>query len=148
MRLLTIALVLALGACSQAEMGAFFDVEKIQSNLGMKTETANPASENCVKSGGTLEVRKNGAGDTYGVCLFEDNHQCEEWSLLQGHCPSGGLRVTGYITDASRYCALRGGKYIITAYATATERERGTCTLPNDKTCDVYDLWNGTCGGS
>jgi putative hemolysin len=70
---------------------------------------ANPASQNCVAKGGTLEIRKNAKGE-YGVCLFEDNRQCEEWALMRGDCPEGGLKITGYENDAEVYCAITGGQ--------------------------------------
>lgn len=76
-----------------------------QTSIGL----ANPASENCIKRGGTLEIRKNKIGE-YGVCLFEDNRQCEEWALLRGYCPIGGLKITGYDNEAEVYCAITGGK--------------------------------------
>jgi putative hemolysin len=70
---------------------------------------ANPASQNCLKQGGKLEMRNNKLGQ-YGVCYFEDNRQCEEWALLRGNCPVGGLKITGYGSDAEIYCAITGGK--------------------------------------
>ncbi len=69
---------------------------------------ANPASQNCSQQGGKLEMRNNKQGQ-YGVCLFEDNRQCEEWALLRGDCPAGGLKITGYENDAQIYCAITGG---------------------------------------
>ena len=68
-------------------------------------ERANPASENCVANGGRLVIETAGDGGEYGVCLFEDNRQCEEWALLRGACPVGGIRITGYVTPQARYCA-------------------------------------------
>ncbi|HCY20661.1 TPA: hypothetical protein DIC40_02185 [Patescibacteria group bacterium] len=56
-----------------------------------------------------LETRKNKKGE-YGVCLFEDNRQCEEWAFLRGDCPIGGMKVTGYENDAEIYCAITGGE--------------------------------------
>ena len=41
-------------------------------------QMANPASANYVKQGGTLTIQKRGDGGEYGICLFEDNRQCEE----------------------------------------------------------------------
>lgn len=70
---------------------------------------ANPASVNCTDKGGKLEIRKNKKGE-YGVCLFEDNRQCEEWALLRGECPLGGIKITGYDNDAEIYCAITGGQ--------------------------------------
>jgi putative hemolysin len=78
------------------------------------------------------------------VCFFEDNRQCEEWALLNGDCPVGGLKVTGYITDAAVYCAITGGTYEITG-TDAAGVEQGTCTLPDETICDVWEYYNGTC---
>ncbi len=78
-------------------------------NNGHSIGIANPASVNCTKKGGTLEIRTSKAGE-YGVCLFEDNRQCEEWALMRGNCPEGGLKITGYDNDAEIYCAITGGK--------------------------------------
>ncbi|MGH6887050.1 MAG: putative hemolysin, partial [Geminicoccales bacterium] len=81
---------------------------------------ANPASENCIAKGGDLRIETAGGGSQYGVCLFEDNRQCEEWALLRGACPVGGIRITGYVTPQARYCAIRGGAYAVTREQTAT----------------------------
>ena len=62
---------------------------------------ANPASANCVSKGGKLIIDRRGDGGDYGVCLFEDNRQCEEWALFRGECPVGGIKVTGYVTAAN-----------------------------------------------
>ena len=81
----------------------------------------------------------------YGVCLFEDNRQCAEWALLRGDCPAGGIRVTGYATPQARYCAIRGGAYVITGQQSATAPEAGTCTLPDAPPCDALALYEGRC---
>jgi putative hemolysin len=107
-------------------------------------QIANPASENCVKQGGTLVIQKRGDGGEYGVCMFEDNRQCEEWALLNGDCPVGGIKITGYVTPAAQYCAIAGGTYQITGDSN-TDQEKGTCTFNNGKTCDVWDYFNGKC---
>jgi hypothetical protein len=108
-------------------------------------QIANPASENCIKQGGTLVIQKRGDGGEYGICLFEDNMQCEEWAMLHGDCPVGGIKITGYVTPAAQYCAITGGEYKITDNSN-TDQEQGTCTFKNGKTCDVWDYYNGTCG--
>lgn len=105
---------------------------------------ANPASENCAKEGGTLTIEKRGDGGEYGVCTFDDNRQCEEWAMMRGECPVGGIKVTGYITPASRYCAITGGEYQVTGES-GTDNEQGTCTFKNGKSCDVWDYYNGKC---
>ena len=55
-----------------------------QNNTNTVIGMANPASVNCTTKGGTLEIRQDGSGGQYGVCLFEDNRQCEEWALFNG----------------------------------------------------------------
>jgi putative hemolysin len=59
---------------------------------------ANPASENCVKQGGTVSIQKNSDGSEYGLCIFPDGKQCEEWAMQRGECPVGGILVVGRYT--------------------------------------------------
>ena len=105
---------------------------------------ANPASTHCVDVGGRLAIDKTPRGAEYGVCMFEDNRQCEEWALLRGECPVGGRKITGYVTEAARYCAITGGRYDITANSGA-ENEQGTCTLSSGKICAADAYLNGEC---
>jgi len=105
---------------------------------------ANPASQHCVSAGGRLVVEKNGAGGEFGVCLFDDNRQCEEWALLRGQCRAGGIKVAGFVTPAARYCAITGGSYKVTG-ASNTPDERGTCTFAGGRRCDAAAYFNGTC---
>jgi putative hemolysin len=49
---------------------------------------ANPASENCVKQGGTLEIRMEAGGEV-GYCHFADGSECEEWAFMRGECKPG-----------------------------------------------------------
>jgi putative hemolysin len=107
-------------------------------------QIANPASENCVKQGGTLTIQKRGDGGEYGVCGFEDNRQCEEWAMLRGECPVGGIKIAGYTTLAAQYCAITGGTYQITGNNN-TDQEQGTCTFKNGQTCDARDYYGGKC---
>src|SRR5512141_2262274 len=92
---LSLATIL-LGACGAPQQPT---PAPAQPSVGM----ANPASTNCVDQGGTLSIQKRGDGGEYGICLFEDNRQCEEWALMRGECPAGGIKITGYITSASQY---------------------------------------------
>ena len=135
--LLALLIVSCTGTAPQATPGAG---SQPQSNAGM----ANPASENCVASGGTLTIQTRGDGGQYGVCTFEDNRQCEEWALMRGECPAGGLKVTGYVTPAARYCVITGGTYAITGESN-TDNEQGTCTFANGVVCDVWEYYNGKC---
>lgn len=107
------------------------------------SQLANPASVNCVDQGGTLQIEQRPDGGEYGVCVFADNMQCEEWALMRGDCPDGGVKVTGYATDAARFCAITGGEYTVTDES--GDQEQGTCTLPGGTVCDVYAYFDGTC---
>ncbi len=106
---------------------------------------ANPASDNCIATGGEVKIETTGSGGQYGVCLFEDNRQCEEWALLRGACPAGGIKVTGYITPQARYCAIRGGDYAVARQQTGSTPEQGICTLPGEPACDALALYEGRC---
>jgi putative hemolysin len=102
------------------------------------TQTANPASVNCQAKGGTLEIRTNKIGE-YGVCLFEDNRQCEEWALLREQCPVGGLKITGYENEAQAYCAITGG----TVEGLGTETPM--CKRVDGTLCSAQANFDGAC---
>jgi hypothetical protein len=68
----------------------------IQGNLGNNsTKTtnktngigvANPASIYCGEQGGRLSIRKDASGGEYGVCVFENGVECDEWKFFRGEC--------------------------------------------------------------
>ena len=105
---------------------------------------ANPASQNCAKKGGRLTIEKNPKGGEYGVCVFADKLQCEEWAMLRGQCRTGGIKVTGYATPAARYCTITGGTYRVVG-ASNTPEERGTCTFRGGNSCDALAYYEGSC---
>lgn len=107
---------------------------------------ANPASVNCGKVGGDLQIESIGDQGQVGVCFFADGRQCEEWALFRGECPVGGRSVTALKTEGARYCVIRGGRYEMTRAQTQGEPEQGRCTLPNGTVCDAAVLWQGSCG--
>lgn len=139
---LVLAIVLFLSACQN---NVTKSSEEVLAPLdeGAVVALANPASTNCVELGGTLEIRQNKMGE-YGVCLFEDNRQCEEWALFRGDCPVGGRKVTGYDNDAEVYCAITGGvvegvgtanpmcRRVDGTYCNAQANFDGECPDPND----------------
>lgn len=47
---------------------------------------ANPASVYCENQGHRLEIRTDDQGNQYGVCIFEDGSECEEWAFFRGEC--------------------------------------------------------------
>jgi putative hemolysin len=75
-----------------------------QSNsLKEDSKIANPASVYCVEVGGRVVIRKDKAGNEYGICVFKDGKECDEWALLRGQCPIGGMRKKAY-KDPFEYC--------------------------------------------
>lgn len=54
-----------------------------------EVEIANPASVYCVQSGYTLEIRTSASGGEYGVCIFPDGSECEEWAFFRNECGAG-----------------------------------------------------------
>lgn len=118
---------------------------KIGALIFKNSETiTDEATKNCIQKGGVSQPRTRGDGEKYKVCFFEDNRQCEELALYNGECPVGGLKVTGYITDAAVYCAIVGGRYEIDNSKT-NGVENGMCTFFNGNVCNAWDLYNGKC---
>jgi putative hemolysin/membrane-bound inhibitor of C-type lysozyme len=113
-------------------------------NTAAVVNLANPASQNCVDKGGRLILEKNRKGGQFGICTFPDNLQCEEWAMMRGDCPAGGIKVTGFVTSAARYCAITGGAYKVTS-GSNTANEQGTCTFKSGRTCRANAYFDGTC---
>ena len=103
-------------------------------------QLANPASANCVNLGGTLEIQKRGDQGEYGLCYFEDNRACEEWALLRGDCPLGGVKTTGFDTIDQEYCAWSGGETFAVP--------NSVCTFKDGTKCSTISFYNGTCTDS
>jgi len=55
-------------------------------NTSTSVGMANPASTFCVKNGYKLEIRKNADGSEYGVCIFSDGKECDEWKFFRKEC--------------------------------------------------------------
>ena len=50
------------------------------------TGIANPASINCQKLGGKVDIRTDQTGGQIGYCIFPNGQECEEWALLHNEC--------------------------------------------------------------
>jgi putative hemolysin len=101
-----------------------------------KSNLANPASVNCENKGGKLIIKKRGDGGQYGICVFEDNRQCEEWTLFRGECQPGNFKITGYDNEAQIYCAITAGK---------VNMNDKTCTFRDGMVCDMDKYFAGQC---
>lgn len=61
-----------------------------QENLNTnQTGIANPASVNCRNKGYKSEIITSSDGSQYGVCIFSDKSQCEEWAYFRNECQIG-----------------------------------------------------------
>lgn len=105
--------------------------------LDVTSSIANPASTNCTKQGGELKIQTKEDGSQYGLCYFDDDRACEEWAMLRGDCPVGGMKTTGYDTLAQKYCAWLGGR--------TTTAADSVCTFNDGSTCLDSDLYLGIC---
>ena len=54
----------------------------------------NPASVHCEEHGGRVEIRKAADGSEYGVCVFTDGSECDEWAYFRDECQPGQGKVT------------------------------------------------------
>ena len=98
---------------------------------------ANPASVNCEEKGGKSVIQTKEDGSQYGLCYFDDARACEEWAMMRGDCPVGGVKTTGYETVAQKYCAWLGGQTFSVPDA--------ICTFKDNSTCLDFDLYLGAC---
>jgi len=115
-------------------------VETVATTTLIATTTntlANPASVNCEKKGGKSVIQTKEDGSQYGLCYFDDARACEEWAMMRGECPIGGVKTTGYDTVAQKYCAWLGGKTVADADS--------ICTFSDNSTCLDSDLYLDAC---
>lgn len=49
----------------------------------------NPAAVYCEEQGGTVDIREDAEGNQYGVCVFDDGSECDEWAFFRGECAPG-----------------------------------------------------------
>jgi putative hemolysin len=61
----------------------------------------NPASVYCEANGGTLDMRTDAEGGQYGMCVFPDGDECDEWAFFRGEC-GAGKAVTELAADGWR----------------------------------------------
>lgn len=58
---------------------------KVSEQEDTQIKVANPASVYCEKQGGESKTYNLQTGD-YGVCIFSDGQECEEWAFYRGEC--------------------------------------------------------------
>lgn len=121
-----------------AVFAAWFFMTILRPPSQIKTSLANPASVNCTEKGGKLTIEMKEDGSEYGLCTFENSMLCEEWALMRGDCPVGGVEVTSYDSPQQVFCVISGGQ--------TEAAENATCTFPNGTVCSVDLYYQGLCG--
>jgi putative hemolysin len=109
---------------------------------------ANPASVHCVEVGGTVEIKKDSAGNEYGMCRFQNGTTCDEWAHFRGEgCktvvttmtpPSGGA---GIANPASVHCVEVGGTLEIRKNTDGSEY--GMCKFQDGRVCEEWAFFRG-----
>ena len=89
--LLIIISIILLSPKISNETGEQLETPVIDSGQ-VNLEITNPASTNCINSGGRLELK-----DSVGICHFEDGSMCEEWAYFRGDCAEGDSTFCGGI---------------------------------------------------
>jgi putative hemolysin len=51
----------------------------------------NPAAQYCTDHNGSSEVRTYPNGSQYGVCVFSDGSECNQWKFFNGECKPGDI---------------------------------------------------------
>lgn len=103
----------------------------------------NPAAVFCEKNGGKVDIRKDAKGNEYGVCVFVDGSECDEWAYFRGECKPGAQKAIGMPNPASVNCTEKGGKLDIRKDAKGGET--GVCVFPDGSECEEWAFFRGAC---
>jgi putative hemolysin len=90
----------------------------------------NPASINCAKLGGRTEIKKDSAGNQYGVCVFPDGRSCEEWALFRD---PASCAPSGEAAKKARQLAAYRRKKAKEAARKAAEAQAAAAANPTDQ---------------
>lgn len=113
----------------------------------------NPASQHCEQNGGTLQLRLDANGGQYGMCVFADGSECEEWAFYRGECrpansPSspgpGALQGPANMPNpASQNCEQNGGT--LQLRLDANGGQYGVCVFADGSECEEWAFYRGEC---
>jgi putative hemolysin len=62
------------------------EVEEVVPTDTPEANMPNPASVFCLEQGFQSEIRTAADGSQYGVCIFPDGSECDEWAFYRGEC--------------------------------------------------------------
>ncbi len=136
---------------SECEEWAFYRDECMpvpQSSKTSNSQIANPASVNCLQKGGRLDVHTASDGGQYGVCIFNNGSECEEWAFLRGECSPASTSTPSannpqIANPASAYCQQKGGKVDIRTAADGSQS--GVCVFTDGSECDEWAFFKDEC---
>jgi putative hemolysin len=104
-------LILILLICSFLLIKTLKPVPEVLDTTGTKTTgtgqittttgMANPASVYCKDQGGKLSIRKDAEGNEYGICVFDDGTECDEWKFFRKECTKG-MPVDAPVIDINK----------------------------------------------
>ena len=112
----------------------------------------NPASVYCEAQGGRLEFRQDSSGGTYGVCIFEDGTECEEWSYYRDQCKPGDMEEapepqggsgSQLANPAAVHCEEKGGQ--VEMRQDSSGGTYGVCIFEDGSECDEWAFFRGEC---
>ncbi|HSN75255.1 MAG TPA: DUF333 domain-containing protein, partial [Anaerolineae bacterium] len=108
---------------------------------------ANPASVYCEEHDGRLEIRTDEDGGQFGVCIFADGSECDEWAFYRGECAPGeqpGAPLEPEVANpAAYYCVQQGGvSQILTDPA---GNRYAACVFPDGSECPEVAFFRGEC---
>jgi len=108
---------------------------------------ANPASVNCGKVGGNVEIKKDAQGNEYGMCTFANGTTCEEWALFrdEGCKPFTPVTTTAAAVGMANPASVNCGKVGATSEIMNNPdgSQYGMCKFPNGTACEEWALYRG-----
>jgi putative hemolysin len=101
----------------------------------------------CDEQGGRLDIRTADGGGQYGVCVFPDGSECEEWAFYRSECQPGsqpGATSEPEVANpAAVFCVQQGGLSKI--QTDEAGNQYGVCVFPDGSECDEWAFYRGEC---
>lgn len=76
------------------------------------TQIANPASAYCEENWWKISIAEKADWSQYWICTFDDWRLCEEWSLYRWDCAVWWRKITWYIWEYAKYCAITWNEFV------------------------------------
>jgi len=135
--------LLVLAACTTKTL------QPVPGTATPKPAITNPAAANCEMEGYRYQIRTTADGSQYGVCIFPDESECEEWAFFRGECapvpenPASGTDNSQITNPASVNCEQKGGS--LETRTAADGSQAGVCVFPDGSECDEWALFRDEC---